>query len=444
MSEERRAGSSEEHGASPLQPEGVEPEGVGPEGVGPAPVGLGAVEPQPPATGEIPPAAPAEAAPARTARRFRQTALWLAALLILVIAGVALSPFWAPALAPLLPWGAKTGPMAADDTALAARVTALEGRPAPAGVDLDPVKTALAALAQRIDRLEAASAANGQDQAMAAANKTGLQQLAQRVTAIEAQAARSAAARGKAEQELGRLGIAAADLGDRLSALDQRVRAQSSANRSGTALLLAVLQMREAVEAGQPFAAVYSAFKGYARDDTALIAGAAPLADAARDGVASGIVLRRGLTDLGAQIAAAKPPATDSTWWQQALDRMRGLVTIRRIGGAADSGPQAAVGAARSALAGGDLAAAISALGPLKGADAEAARPWLRMARERLAAEAALAHLQDLLAARLGAASTPASAAPAPSPATPAPSPAAPPVETPPPSPASPVSRAPS
>ena len=250
---------------------------------------------------------------------------------------------------------------------------------------------------------------------------------------------------------MGRLGIAAADLGDRLSALDQRVRAQSSADRSGTALLLAVLQMREAVEAGQPFAAVYSAFKGYARDDTALIAGAAPLADAARDGVASGIVLRRGLTDLGAQIAAAKPPATNSTWWQQALDRMRGLVTIRRIGGAADSGPQAAVGAARSALAGGDLAAAISALEPLKGADAEAARPWLRMARERLAAEAALAHLQDLLAARLGAASTPASpapapsrAAPAPSPAAPAPSPAAPPVETPPPSPASPVSRAPS
>ena len=37
----------------------------------------------------------------------------------------------------------------------------------------------------------------------------------------------------------------------------------------------------------------------------------------------------------------------------------------------------------------------------LSGANAEAAAPWLQMARERLAVETALAHIQELLIAHL-------------------------------------------
>jgi hypothetical protein len=97
------------------------------------------------------------------------------------------------------------------------------------------------------------------------------------------------------------------------------------------------------------------------------------------------------------------------------------LVTIRRIGVAARAGPEAAVNAAQTALAAGNLGAAVSALGSLDGADAEIAQPWLRLTRDRLAAEAALARLQELLAARLGAATRPSPAVPAASPPLPAP-----------------------
>ncbi len=83
-------------------------------------------------------------------------------------------------------------------------------------------------------------------------------------------------------------------------------------------------------------------------------------------------------------------------------------MTIRRIGGAAQAGPEAAVDAAGLALARGDLPAAIAALGALDGPGREAAEPWLRMARDRLAVEAALAHLQEMLVARLGGAPAPA------------------------------------
>jgi hypothetical protein len=379
------------------------------------------VEPQRAAVDETPPAIRAEAAthtPAATT--FRQAALWLAVMLALVIAGVALSPFWAPAMAPLLPWGAKSAPVAADG-ALAARVTALEARPASATVDLDPIRSTLTAQAQSLDRLQAALAAQSQDQAAAAPDKTVVQQLTQRVAAIEAQAASKTGESGKLEQELARLSTAASDLGDRLTALERRVSAQGSTDRTGTALLLAVLQMREAIEEARPFPAVYDAFKGLAGDDAALLAGAAPLAQAARDGVASQAALRERLDNVGSEIARASEPAGQLRWWEQALDHIKRLVTIRRIGVAAHAGPEAAVNAAQSALATGNLAAAVSALGSLEGADAEMAQPWLRLARDRLAAEAALARLQELLAARLGAAARPSPAAPAARPPLPTP-----------------------
>ena len=89
------------------------------------------------------------------------------------------------------------------------------------------------------------------------------------------------------------------------------------------------------------------------------------------------------------------------------------LVTIRRIDGSSHTGSEGAAGTAQAALARGDLAVAVAALEPLTGADAEAARPWLLMARERLAAETALDHVQELLTERLGSPSAAPGATPA-------------------------------
>jgi hypothetical protein len=386
----------------------------------PAPVGEGPLQ--------APPASPLLPRPAGAARR---AALWLAVLLVVVTAGIALSPYWAPNVASLLPWKGTSAPVREDFADLAARVTALEQRPAPTAVGVDAIKAAQAALEQRVARLEAAIDALRQNQGAAAATKASLAQLTQRLDAIDAQAATRAAAEAadarKTQQEQSRLGGAATDLGDRLTQLERQVQAQGSADRSGTVLLLALLQMREAVEEARPFPAEYSVFERLAHDDAKLAAAAEPLAGAAREGVASRAVLSRRLADLSAQIATAKPPAAKSKWWAQALDRMRALVTIRRIDGGAKTGPEAAVDAAQSALARGDLAAAVSALDPLTAANAETARPWVQMARKRLAAEAALTHLQELVAARLGAA--PGAPPPTPPAAAPAPNPGAAPVQ---------------
>ena len=372
--------------------------------------GIPPAEPEPSPTGEALEAAPAIASPPpRPPGLARRAAPWLAALLVVVIAGAALSPFWAPAVAPLLPWGRTDASAAEADAQLAARVNALEQRPTPPAIDLDPIKSALAALTQRVDRLAAAVDADRRNQETAASTKAALAQLSRRVDAIGAQSASGAASEvaltEKIQPELARLVSAAADSSDRLASLERKVRAQASIDQNGTALLLALLQMREGVDEARPFSAEYKAFEGLAGNDPELSAAAEPLAVAARQGVASRAVLGQRLAELSGQIATADQPPVKSKWWAQALDRMRGLVTIRRIDGAAQTGPEAAVAAAQSAFARGDLAAAVSALDPLTGANADAARPWLRIARERMAAEAVLAHLQDLLAARRGAAS---------------------------------------
>ena len=140
----------------------------------------------------------------------------LAVLLALIVAGLALSPFWAPAMAPLFPWGASHRPRprsmrpsprewlrsrdgrhlrsrtstrsnrswrrwpavwTGSVSAVDARLTEIEKRPAPPQVDLEAVKSADSALAQRIAAVETA----------AGETKAALQQLGQRLDGIEAQ-----------------------------------------------------------------------------------------------------------------------------------------------------------------------------------------------------------------------------------------------------------------
>jgi hypothetical protein len=397
---------------------------------------------------EAPPAA-AEPPPARQ-RGSRGAVAALLALLIVVLAGVALSPFWAPELAPLLPWGASPAISNEQYSALAARVAAIEQRPAAPSVNLEAIKSALngleqrvkqletaingritvsasdvdalksqvGGLAQRIDRLEAAGGGDRQLETAMAATKTSLQQLDQRVAEIEAQSAArktsDAADMQKIQQELARLGTMTNDLTGRVGTLEHDQQSQKTDEpRTGAVLALLLAQMREAVEQARPFAAEYNAFTTLAHDPDLAVA-ARPLAEAARNGVASRAVLAKRLAELAGRIATASEPAAEPDLGQQVLAHLRGLVTIRRIDGSSQTGPEAAVSTAQSALARGDLAGAVAALDALSGANAEAARPWLQIARERLAVEAALDHLQELVTVRLGSAPPARPASPSP------------------------------
>jgi len=394
----------------------------------------GVVPTEPGSTPAIEPAGPTR----RSARGFARSPLWLAGLLILILAGVASSPFWAPQIEPLLPWGenrddyaALAARVAAVETRLVApspgidavqsamsqlarradqldsRLAAVEKRPAPPSVDTDAINSALGALGRRVDQLESAAKPD------LGPLRAGMQQVEQRLAAIETQSASRIASETAAskdmQQELSRLGKVEGDLADRVAALEREAQSQEKPELRADGMLALLLgQMREAIEQARPFPAEFGAFIKLARGSD-LAAGAQPLAEPARNGVASRAVLVKGLAELAGRMAASGP-AVQSDWREQTLARLRGLVTIRRIDDSSPTGSNGAVGAAQAALARGDLAGAVAALEPLTGTDAEAARPWLLMARERLAAETAIDHVQELLTERLGG---PPAAAPA-------------------------------
>jgi hypothetical protein len=89
-------------------------------------------------------------------RVFQRPALRLAALPPLVIAAVALSPFWAPPVARTLPWGEKPPAARQDYAAIAARLTEIEKRPVLPSADVEAIKSTEDTLARRVDELEAA------------------------------------------------------------------------------------------------------------------------------------------------------------------------------------------------------------------------------------------------------------------------------------------------
>ena len=343
---------------------------------------------------------------ARPAGGSRQSVWWLAALLLLVIAGVGSSPFWARDVTPLLPWGSQSAAPAEDYAALAARVAAIENRPAPPPPDIAAINSTASALARRVDQLEAARGADRQTDAAVAGIKAGLQQLEERLSAFEARSATRAnsetAEFEKLRQQLAQFASISSELADRLPAIERRVGAAGSAVRTDSALLAALLQMREAVETARPFATEYDAFIALAHDQPDLIAAAQPLAELAQAGVAGNAVLSERLGQLSGRIVPAVAPPVDSDLRTQALAWLHSLVTIRRIDAASQTGQEPAMNVAEGALVRGDLPGAVSALQTLSGPKSAAIQSWLQTAQQRLAAEATLAHLQDLLVARLG------------------------------------------
>lgn len=314
-------------------------------------------------------------------RWLRRPVLWLAGVLLAIAVEIAAAPFWAPAVMHLLPWGAPPPPPppTAPDSGLAARLAALEG-------------------------------AHG-DQAKTAA---ALQQLTQRIVGLEtkpAPPAPAAADLAPVQQQLASLSKAVADLNATVASLEAKPPLAPPAADTGTALALVLLQIREAIDVARPFRAEYGALLALAHDRPEIAAAAAPLEGPAVAGVASRTALVDRLRQLAPQIAVAPLPAKRG-WWEQITRELRSLVTIRRIEGEGQTAEEAAVGNAQRALGSGDLAGAAAALDGLSGPGKAAAEPWLRMARDRLAAEAALHRIEALVTAQLGGAAPAKSGAP--------------------------------
>jgi hypothetical protein len=329
---------------------------------------------------ELPPIDEAEAAK-RPARERGGSTAWLVLILVLVVALVGSSPYWAPSLAALLPWGPRGGSEAL------AQLDQRQGEMARRQGVID----------QHLARLE---------EQLRAAGAAAVKDLDQRLAALEQRPHGEDPGRLAAlQQDLQRLAAAHDETGERVAKIEAR-RGAAAGERGDEALLLALGQLRGQLQGSRPFAAELGAVEALGRYRPEMHDTLAPLAAAAATGIPSLAVLtQRFDREVAPGMIRAAAPAGDG-WGEQVIGRLRSLVVVRRVGGSgagADDPVEAGVARAEAALASGDLAGAVKAVETLPSAGAEPARSWLAEARQRLAAEQSLARLTDDLTARLAA-----------------------------------------
>jgi uroporphyrinogen-III synthase len=306
-------------------------------------------------------------------------------------------------------------------TALLARVSGLEtrlddlARALAAGPGLDAgLAGRLAAIGTRLDRAESdlkrldTTASN----AVAAEPTPEMAGLPARLDEFERRLAETMSAPATAADTLAalkveneRLRTEMAALTGELMLLRGQVTDLQGQSASRAALVLAVGQLRSALNGDEPFAGEVAALQALAGDDTTLLAAVAGVAPWAETGAPT---LARLQAEFPALADAALAPSEGAgSWSERLLARLGKVVRVRRVGADVEgSDLEARLARAEALLTAGDLAAAVAELVAELAATeppAPALDAWLNGARGRLAAEAALSQLAATAATMLGA-----------------------------------------
>ncbi|MGO8920392.1 MAG: COG4223 family protein [Stellaceae bacterium] len=332
-------------------------------------------------------AAPAAAAPKRRRARW----LWPALLLTVVVAAaIASASYWTS----LLPWAAPGERIDAALGQIDQRLAELAQRQAA-------LEQRLAGIEQRI--AGAASAGTQQEQAAA------LRHLADRLAALEQRAPDGAdpTQLTALADSAGKLAAGLAELGARIDALEAH-GAETTGSRDDAALLLALGQLRNALESGRPFAAELATVRTLTQSRPELREAVDALSGAAATGVASlGALTQRFTQEVAPALLRAPTPPESEGITDRVLARLRSLVVIHRIGDARDP-VESAVEHAEAALSSNDLAGAVAALAALPATEAAPAQGWLAASRQRLAASETLDRLDSRASARVTTPAAPA------------------------------------
>jgi uroporphyrinogen-III synthase len=280
--------------------------------------------------------------------------------------------------------------------ALAKRVEALP-KEAPGGEALAGLAAQLKQAGERMTALErrigevAQARPAGEGELKAALER----QAAEAKAAVERIAAEMRAQGQKLAAEAEQMKKDIGALQARVGALDEAVRRAGSASNETATLIVALGQLRRAVQDGAAYRVAFDAAKSLAKDRKEFEPALAMLAARADQGVPTAVQLRQRFDRLSIDVlraaAAAKP---DADFWDRVWARLSTLVTVRRVGEVPGESVAALLSRAEAALARGDLAEAAKQMGALSGPARTAAERWIADARARLVTDAALAELE--------------------------------------------------
>jgi hypothetical protein len=242
---------------------------------------------------------------------------------------------------------------------------------------LDQLESRFSSLTASLERLQQLPAAN-------AADPQKLHEIEQQVLALRAALDTATAQRTALQSQV-------AELQGRMTALSE---ARLASLREPLVQLIGWSELREHARRGEVFSREATALGTYAEAQGGNLKSAfADLQPFAEQPVPSATALAGRFTALAEQ-QRATPAATDATaaadkaWWQRAVDKLSGLVSIRRAGAPDAATIDGRLDLAVSALAQGDLKAAVADLdgltliAPLS--------DWRAQAQARLKLDAAL------------------------------------------------------
>lgn len=261
------------------------------------------------------------------------------------------------------------------------------------GNRLQSVQEDIDSLKQQSEKI-AASAAAATDRPQPDVTQP-LEDINQRLSQVEAGSGRLNAL----EQRL-------ADVQSALSNVQTRVEKESGQSSAPAATVLAVNQLAEALGRSGAYAPELESVRAIAAGDSEMAPAIGTLEQWSRSGLPTLGEIRAGFPAMARSAAQAGSDSRGDGWLDGVVNQLSALVTVRKVGDAALSGGgvDAALAEADAALEKGDLAGAANAIEGLEGPAADAAAGWLAKARERLAADKALADLRSAAIARLNAA----------------------------------------
>jgi hypothetical protein len=301
-----------------------------------------------------------------------------------------------------------------DVAAIEKKVQGLNDRLTGAGADTrravaDEVAAEIAPLSDRLAALETALAqqASGGASSGSAADSAAVTALTTRLANAERAIADL---RGETRRLDGALADTRTDVDSRFDALAARVDGLKSeimtesgpTAPAGTAFVLAVSQLRDAVESSRAYDTELDAVRAVTKGNTypGLAEALAGLAPSAGTGVADVSQLQAAFPDAARKALQAARSAGDG-WVARTVDRLSSVVSVRRTGDVAGDEPDAVLARAEVRLNQGDVTAALSELNGLTGAAAEVMAPWRKRAAAHVAATTALRDLQAVAIAGL-------------------------------------------
>ncbi len=313
---------------------------------------------------------------------------------------------WAPPVANMIAGQApQAGGQAEERVRVTELINTLKSENADVRSQVSSVGTRLQSLQQEIDSLKQQSekiAASAAAASAAAADRPApdiaqpLEDINQRLSQVEVGSGRLSAL----ERRLG-------DVQTTLSNIQATVDKNADQASRPAAAVLAINQLADALGRGGGYGAELELVRAIAAgDDSEMASAVGTLEQWSESGVSTPGEIRATFPAMAQAVAQTQFQSEGGSWYDDVRNRLSALVTVRRVGdnALAGGGVDAALAQADAALERGDLAGSVKAIESLKGTAADAAADWLAKARDRLAADKALASLRTAAIAKLNAA----------------------------------------